>query len=51
VVYKFKDGRTALNDDQEKHGISPKISNSDENCVIVKWLIREDQRVKVSEMH
>jgi hypothetical protein len=47
---KFKDGRTALNGDPPKHRGRPRTSHTDENCVIVECLIREDQRVKVSEI-
>jgi hypothetical protein len=46
---KFKDGRTALNDDPPKHRGRPRASHTDENCVIA-GLIREDRRVKVREI-
>jgi hypothetical protein len=46
---KFKDGRTGLNDNPEEHGGRTKSSRSDENCVIVEGLIREDRRAKVRE--
>jgi transposase len=39
---KFKDGRMALNDDPQKHRGRPRTSYTDENCVIVEDLIRED---------
>jgi hypothetical protein len=47
---KFKDGRTALNDDPQKHRGTPRTSHTDEYCVIVKGLIREDRKVKVREI-
>jgi hypothetical protein len=37
----------ALNDDPEKHRGRPRSLHTDENCVVVEGLIREDQRVKV----
>jgi hypothetical protein len=44
---KFKNGRTALNDDPEK----PRGNNdTEENYVIVDGLIRKDRSVKVHEM-
>jgi hypothetical protein len=39
---KFKDGRTALSDDPQKHRGRPRISHTDENFVIVEGLIRDD---------
>jgi hypothetical protein len=47
---KFKDGGTGLNDDPQKHRGRPRTSHTDENCVIVKGLIREDRRVEVCEI-
>jgi hypothetical protein len=47
---KFRDGRTALNDDPEKHGGRPRATRTDGNCVTVEGLIREDRRVKVLTM-
>jgi hypothetical protein len=38
---KFKDDRTALNDDPEKPKCRPRTLHTDENCVIVEGLIRE----------
>jgi hypothetical protein len=43
---KFKDGRTALNDDPEKHRGRPRTSHNDENCAIVEGLIRRDRGIK-----
>jgi hypothetical protein len=40
----------ALNDDPEKHRGRPKTSHTDENCVNVEGLIREDRRVKVRKI-
>jgi hypothetical protein len=39
---KFKDGKTALNDDPQKHRGRPRTVHTDENCVTVEGLIRED---------
>jgi hypothetical protein len=39
-----------LNDDPEKYRYKSGTLNTEENCVIVKSLIREDQRVKVHEI-
>jgi hypothetical protein len=50
VWYKFKDCQTVLNDDPQKHRGRPRTSHTDENCVIVEGLIREDRRVKVGEI-
>jgi hypothetical protein len=47
---KLKDGRTALIDDPQKHRGRPRTLHTDENCVIVEDLIREDRRVKVREI-
>jgi hypothetical protein len=47
---RFKDGRTAPNDDPEKQRSIPRASHTDENCVIVESLIREDRRVKIREI-
>jgi hypothetical protein len=47
---KFKDSRTALNDDPEKHRSRPWTSYSEEDCVIVEALIREGRKVKVREI-
>jgi hypothetical protein len=47
---KFRDGRTALNNGPEKHSGRPGTSHTDENCVIVKDVIRGAQRVKVLEI-
>jgi hypothetical protein len=47
---KFKDGQTSLNDDPQKHKGRPRTSHTDENCVIVDGLIRENRRVKVHEV-
>jgi hypothetical protein len=44
---KFKDGQTALNDDAQKHRVTPRTSHREENCVI-KGLVRVDRRVKSS---
>jgi hypothetical protein len=38
---KFKDGRTALNDDPEKHRSRPGTSHIDENLVYVDGLIKK----------
>jgi hypothetical protein len=46
---KFKDYRTVLNDDTQKDRSRPRTSHTDENCVIVEGLIKEDRRVKVHE--
>jgi hypothetical protein len=48
---KFKDGQTALNYDTEKQRGRPKTSHTDENCVIVGGLIRENGEVIVHESH
>jgi hypothetical protein len=40
----------APNNDLEKLKATPRTSHTDENCVIVSGLIREDQRVKVHEI-
>jgi hypothetical protein len=40
----------ALNDYPEKHRGRPRTFHTDENCVIVKGLIREDGRIKVYEI-
>jgi hypothetical protein len=40
----------ALSDDPGKHRGRPRTSHTDENCVIVKGLMRENQRVKVHEI-
>jgi hypothetical protein len=37
---KFKDGRTELNDDPEKHRGRSRASHTDENCVIVEGFIK-----------
>jgi hypothetical protein len=47
---KFKDGQTALNCNSEKHRGRPKTVHTDEYCVIIESLIREDQRVEVCEI-
>jgi hypothetical protein len=47
---KFKDGRTTLSDNPQKHGGRPRTSHTDENSVIVEGLIREARRVKVREI-
>jgi histone-lysine N-methyltransferase SETMAR len=49
---KFKDGRTTLGSTVIIHRNRgrPRTSHTDENCVIVEGLIREDQRVKVREI-
>jgi hypothetical protein len=47
---KFKDGRTTLNDDPQKHRGRRRTSHTDENCVIVEGWIRVDRRVKVHEI-
>jgi hypothetical protein len=47
---KFKDGRTSLNDDPQKHRGRLRTSHTDENCVTVEGLIREDRRPKVCEI-
>jgi hypothetical protein len=47
---KLKVGQVALNDDLEKHRGRLGTSHSDENCVTVKGLIREDERAKVLEI-
>jgi hypothetical protein len=47
---KFIDCRMALNDDPRKHRGRPRISHTEENCVIVEGLIRKDRRVKVREI-
>jgi hypothetical protein len=47
---KFKDGRTALNDDPQGHRGRPRASHADENSVIVEGLTREDQKVKFREI-
>jgi hypothetical protein len=39
---KFKDGRRALSDGQEKQRSRPRTSHTDDNCVIVEGLIRGD---------
>jgi hypothetical protein len=44
---KFKDGRTALNDDPEKQRKGPRTLHTDENYIFVEGLIREDPGVKV----
>jgi hypothetical protein len=44
---KFKYGQTALNINTKKHSGRPRTLHTDENCVIVEGLIREDQRVNV----
>jgi hypothetical protein len=44
---KFKDGRTALKGDPEKHAGRPGTSHPDGNCAIVEGSIREDRRVEV----
>jgi hypothetical protein len=43
--------RMALNDDPEKHRVRSRTLHTDRKCVIVKSLIREDQSVKIREMH
>jgi predicted transcriptional regulator len=40
----------ALNDYTQKHRGRPRTSHTDEYCVIVEGLIREDRRVKVLEI-
>jgi hypothetical protein len=40
----------ALNGDPEKHKGRPRTLHTDENCVIDKGLIREDQRVQFHEI-
>jgi hypothetical protein len=47
---KSKHDRTALNDDPQKLGGRSRTSHTDENCVIVENLIREDQRIKDREI-
>jgi transposase len=47
---KFKDCRTALNEDPQKHRGRQRTSHTDENCVIVEVLLREDRKVKVREI-
>jgi aspartyl/asparaginyl-tRNA synthetase len=42
---KFKDVQTVL-----KHRCRPRTYHTDENCVILKVLIRKDRRVKVREI-
>jgi hypothetical protein len=42
---KFKGDQTALNDDPIQ-----RTSHTDENCVIVEGLIRENRRVKICEI-
>jgi hypothetical protein len=44
----FKDGRKALNDDPEERRGRPRVSHTNENCVIVEDLIRGDRNVKSS---
>jgi hypothetical protein len=44
---KFKDGRTALNDDPGRQRGRAMTSPTDEICVIVGGLIREDAGVEV----
>jgi predicted DNA-binding protein YlxM (UPF0122 family) len=46
----YKDSQRALNDDPQEHRGRPRTSHTDENCVTVEGLIREDQRVKVREI-
>jgi hypothetical protein len=47
---KFKDVRTALNDDPEKNRGKTKAWHNDGHWVITKDLMREDRRVKVREI-
>jgi hypothetical protein len=44
---KCKDGRTALNDDSERHG--GRTKHTDRNRVIVEGLISEGRKVKFRE--
>jgi hypothetical protein len=46
---KLNDGQTALNDDPEIQGGRQRTSHNDDNCIIVRGLIREDRRAKVHE--
>jgi hypothetical protein len=48
---KFTDGQMKLNDDPGKDRGRPRTSHTDENCVIVKGLIKEDRTVKVRKMY
>jgi hypothetical protein len=43
----LKDGQTAQNYDTQEQKGRPRTSPTDENCVIVEGLAREDRRVKV----
>jgi hypothetical protein len=47
---KFKDSRLALNDNPRNPEADQGPLHTDENCVIVEGLIREDQRVNVREI-
>jgi hypothetical protein len=47
---KFKAGQMTLNDDPQICRSRPRTSHTDENCVIVKGLIREDRSVRVREI-
>jgi Mn-dependent DtxR family transcriptional regulator len=40
----------ALNDDLQNNRGRPRTSHSDENCVNIESLIKEDQRIKVHEI-
>jgi hypothetical protein len=40
----------ALNDDPQKNRGRPRTLHTDETCVIIKSLIREDRRIKVHEI-
>jgi hypothetical protein len=50
LTMKFKYGRTALNDDPEKRRGRLRIVHTDEDCVIIEGLIREDRRLNVREI-
>jgi hypothetical protein len=47
---KLKNGRTALNHYPEKRRGRPRTSHTDDTCVFVEGLIREDGRFKVREI-
>jgi hypothetical protein len=40
----------ALNDGPQKHRDRPRTLHTDENCVILEGLIREDRKVKLREI-
>jgi hypothetical protein len=46
----FKDGQMAVKDGPEKHRGRPRTPDTEENCVIVESLVREDRRIKVHEI-